>query len=226
MARTPVESDPELLDITAVAIDVLLQRGYDATSVDELADALMISRSTFFRRFKTKEDVVFADHGYLLERLSASLASADGAPFHAVNAACLAVLEHHLARPAATRKRHALLRSNTVLRDRELVTSHRYERVFRHHLTAGLDAAHERSWVPSAYAAAAVSVHNHALRSWLENGGDDVQHVLSAQLRELADAFLAGATPAQPHSRVLVAVYDSAAPADAVISQVRAALAE
>ena len=48
---------PSSADVTAIAIHLLAERGYDATSVDELAEALEVSRSTFFRRFGTKEDI-------------------------------------------------------------------------------------------------------------------------------------------------------------------------
>ena len=35
--------------------------GYEQTTASALADAIGMSRSTFFRRFGSKEDVVFSD---------------------------------------------------------------------------------------------------------------------------------------------------------------------
>jgi len=222
MVSSQASAAESLQDIAAVAIDLLAQRGYDATSVGELADALDVSRSTFFRRFKTKEDIVFADHTYLLERLTESLAEDTADPFAAVNSACLTVLEHHVTRPEATLKRHALLRSNPSLRARELVMSHRYERVFRDHLKARLAAGPNRSWVASAYAAASVAVHNGALRIWLNDTSSDAARSLQSQLGDLAQVFRAPA--GHPDARVVVAVYDSAAPVETVMKTIRDAI--
>src|ERR1700716_2088893 len=43
------------------ALRLFREQGYDATTVDQIAEAAEISPSTFFRYFPTKEDVVLED---------------------------------------------------------------------------------------------------------------------------------------------------------------------
>lgn len=213
-------------DTTATAIHLLYERGYDSTSVDDLADMLQISRSTFFRRWGTKEDIVFADHTLLLNRLREILGATEGDAFEMINTACLTVLKYHVSRPAATLERRALLRSNPPLRERELVMAHRYEREFRGHLTARLAESEERGWVSSAYAAGAVAIHNDALRAWFADQTVDAIRILQADLDRFAHMFRAYATPASDGvtSRVVVTLYEANAPIDKVMANISAAL--
>ncbi len=57
------------------AVDLFTRQGYEGTTVEEIADAAKVSRATFFRRFRSKEDVVFADHELLLEEVVVMLAA-------------------------------------------------------------------------------------------------------------------------------------------------------
>src|SRR6266516_841718 len=43
------------------AMRLIREQGYDATTVEQIAEAAEVSPSTFFRYFPTKEDVVLQD---------------------------------------------------------------------------------------------------------------------------------------------------------------------
>lgn len=215
-------------DATARAIRLLAERGYEATSVGELADAAGMSRSTFFRRFGSKEDVVFADHAFLLSRVSERLAADAGDPLEAVCDGARFVLEHLVARAEVARIRYRLLQQNPALRDRELVTSSRYEAAFTAHLRAAGSAPAADAMVV-AFAAAVVAVHNLALRSWLR--GDEPAPVallareaatLTAAFRPLLALHVPDAPPTAPSAsrRVIVAVVDPGTTPAAVLADI------
>lgn len=233
MVKYPALRDPG--PALAAALALLIRQGYSTTPVEELADAAGISRSTFFRKYGSKEDMVFADHERLLARVDSDLAAATGDPLAAVTEAALMVFEQHVRNRETSLLRNELLHQVQSLRDRELVTTHRYERSFRRHLQSSLRAV-EREYAIVAYSAAVVAVHNRALRQWLheaESAADDrLDHEMASrlarELRELVGMFRPAVFPqlvtehAQPS--VLVTVLNSGAGAEQILEAVRQAL--
>ena len=66
-------------DVARVALDLFAGRGYDETTVDEIAAAVGISRRTFFRYFDSKPEVVWGEFDAELGRLRDRLSEAPGA---------------------------------------------------------------------------------------------------------------------------------------------------
>lgn len=62
--------------VVAAALDLFVAQGFEATSVEQIAQAAGVSRSTFFRQFGGKDDVVFSDHEVLLGQLREFLSEA------------------------------------------------------------------------------------------------------------------------------------------------------
>ena len=210
------------VDPMAAAIEVFTRQGYDETTVDDLADAVELSRSTFFRRFGSKEDVVFADHELILSRVEAHLEASSLPPLEAVGAAGRLVFEHHVSRREVSVARFALLHDVPALRDRELITSHRYERAFTHYLRSALPDTADREYVSIAFSAAAVALHNAILRQWLFDPDTDLAPRLRSQLRSLTRAFSAEREPER--SRVVVTVFEPGVDPDDVLDAIRALL--
>ena len=66
------------LALARAAMRLFEERGYAATTVDDIAAAANVSRRTFFRYFSTKEEVFIVDPGGKLAALHVALA--DGPP--------------------------------------------------------------------------------------------------------------------------------------------------
>lgn len=61
--------------LTRAAMTLFLERGFEATTLDDIAAAADISRRSFFHYFVSKEDVVFAWHEESMAALVAAVAA-------------------------------------------------------------------------------------------------------------------------------------------------------
>lgn len=193
--------------VVAAALDLFATQGFEATSVEQIAQAAGISRSTFFRQFGGKDDVVFADHEIVLDGLREHFAHHHDNPWAAVCEASLMVYRHFAVEPEMARRRYAVVRAVPALRDREIVTVFRYERMFNEYLRGAIpsvDPAHS-----IAFAAAVTAVHNHVFRQQLRLDSQGVPiSVLHAALDDLMHRFGVSDEPVVPtEDDVVVAVF-------------------
>jgi len=61
--------------VTRTALELFAERGFEETTVDDIADALGVSRRTLFRYFASKNDMVWGDFDWVLARLRRCLAA-------------------------------------------------------------------------------------------------------------------------------------------------------
>ncbi|GAA1869700.1 mycofactocin system transcriptional regulator [Pseudonocardia ailaonensis] len=73
--RRPVTSRSE---IEHIALDLFTERGFDSTTVDDVAQAAGIGRRTFFRYYASKNDVPWGAFDEMLERMRARFALLPG----------------------------------------------------------------------------------------------------------------------------------------------------
>jgi AcrR family transcriptional regulator len=162
------------------------EQGYEQVTVDEIAERAGLSRTTFFRHYRTKEDVVFPDHEVMIERVKSRLLAPghDGA-LSAVADATRMVLQTYLDEDAIALRRYALTSKVPALRDREITAVARYQRVFREFLAAGSDDPAGMTQLRAELAAAVVvAAHNHVLRRWLRGAARDPLAELDQALRQ------------------------------------------
>src|SRR4029077_15628946 len=61
--------------LAQAAFDLFNERGYEQTTIDDIAERAGLGRATFFRHYRSKEDVIFPDHDRLLDRVRDRLRS-------------------------------------------------------------------------------------------------------------------------------------------------------
>ncbi|WP_438353680.1 TetR family transcriptional regulator [Microbacterium sp. CJ88] len=221
------ESAPSSASRTAVvaaAIDLFAEQGFDQTSVEQIARAAGVSRSTFFRQFGGKDDVVFADHELLLEQLRTYLEARHENPWAAVCDASVQVYRHFAADPELARRRYTVVRQIPALRDREIVTVFRYERLFDEYLRGALPGLDPLDAV--GFSALVTAVHNHVLRQLLRGPRRVPVTVLRHALDDAMRRF--GVHPdgaGDEPDDIAVAVFPRRMPAAEVARRLRATLA-
>ena len=163
--------------IAAAAFELFAAQGFDGTTVDAIAERAGIARRTFFRYFRSKDDVIFADHDTLLATVNQNLASQSGVtPVLAICSGVRVVFRSYVSDPQVSVQRYRLTRSVDALRDRELATVRRYERTFSRYVRdrlAGSEFTEAQAVLRAGViAASVVAAHNAVLREWLRAGGD------------------------------------------------------
>ncbi|MFC9787693.1 TetR family transcriptional regulator [Rhodococcus sp. NPDC127528] len=202
----PDDSDRFRLRVVSEALRLFSEKGYEATSVDEIAEAAGISRRTFFRQFRSKEDVVFADHEILLAQASEFLAADHDDPWDAVCDAAMLVFERFSHWRDVARRRYAVVHGVPALRDREIVTVFRYERLFVEYLRGRMPETPDLALVQ--FAALVTATHNYVLRRMVRDESAPTSQDLREVLAEVRASFRDNA-PARPRTEddVVVAVF-------------------
>jgi AcrR family transcriptional regulator len=178
--------------LAEAAFDLFDERGYEQTTIDDIAERAGLGRATFFRHYRSKEDVIFPDHDALLEQIGERLAnSTHHTALSAVADAVRLVLLRYLSEGDLARRRYALTSTVPALRDREIASVARYQRLFREHIAA--HTAPASSLRAELMAAAVVAAHNHVLRRWLRGQSPEPVAELDEAFREVTDLFAAPA---------------------------------
>jgi AcrR family transcriptional regulator len=106
------------------ALALFVERGYDATTVAEIADRAGLTKSTFFRHYADKREVLFGGQDMLAERLTTAIAAA--APAATIIDCLAAALTATAFAFTADRhdlapQRRAVIAANSELQERELL---------------------------------------------------------------------------------------------------------
>ena len=209
----PVMSKPSARERLAEAAFALFdERGYEQTTVDDITERAGLGRTTFFRHYRSKEDVIFPDHDRLLEQITDRLrTSSHGTALVAVSDAVRLVLLHYIDEDDLARRRYALTSKVPALRDREIASVARYQRLFREFIaswmadTVSPDMGEPAPLRAELMAAAVVAAHNHVLRRWLRGDSPDPAREVDEALRLVISLFTASGAKADGNGTTIVA---------------------
>jgi AcrR family transcriptional regulator len=166
------------------ALELYVERGYEQTTVAEIAERAGLTERTFFRHFADKREVLFAGAGALQELLVTAVAGAPDAvaPLEAVAAALEAAGALLQERREYSRRRQSVIDANPALQERELIKLAA--------LASALAGALRRRGVTgpaaSLTAEAGIAVFKIAFGRWIsETGQSDLPRLIRESLDEL-----------------------------------------
>jgi AcrR family transcriptional regulator len=167
------------------ALELYAERGFDQTTVAEIAARAGLTERTFFRHYADKREVLFGGGELLGERLVATVAEAPEAasPLGAVAAALEDVgslIEQERGRDYS-RTRRGIIAANTELEERELIKLASWADSIADALRQrGVDAASA-----SIAAETGVAVFRVAFERWVGDDERDLIEILRASFAEL-----------------------------------------
>jgi mycofactocin system transcriptional regulator len=177
-------------DLEQVAFTLFTARGFDATTVDEIAAAAGIGRRTFFRYFPSKNDVPWGAFEDELERMRVRLkACPPEVPL--MDAIRLALIDFNRVAPAQVplhrRRMELILRVPTLLAHSTL----RFTawRAVVAEFVAERTGHRPDDLAPQAIAHAVLGVSVAAYEHWLDDPAADLGTLLDNAMRELGAAF-------------------------------------
>jgi AcrR family transcriptional regulator len=114
--------------IIEAAQELFQEHGFDGVSVGDIAERAEVGRTTFFRHFRDKQEVVFAREQELLDTVAATGQSDDAPPPRTVtegveqlSPVLLALCAQATVDPAGYTRHFALIEQHPELRDRDAV---------------------------------------------------------------------------------------------------------
>ena len=166
------------------ALELYSERGFDQTTVAEIAQLAGLTERTFFRHFADKREVLFGGEGMLDEIVTRVVAGAaeSAAPIDAVAEGLAAIGEMFRGRRDHARRRQAVIAANPGLQERELIKLSRLA-------AATADVLRRRGVsepAASLTAEAGIAVFKVAFERWVADGADrELSTVIGESVDEL-----------------------------------------
>jgi AcrR family transcriptional regulator len=157
--------------LNGAALELYASKGFEETTVSEIAGAAGLTERTFFRYFADKREVLFAGSELLEQQfiMGAAAAHRDASPIEVITAAVAASAEYFPdERRSYSRKRAAIIEANPQLMERELRKMSTLARA----LTESLRERGIPEPAASLAAQTAVTVFRVSFAAWIAEGNE------------------------------------------------------
>ena len=175
-----------------VALRLFVERGFDATTVDDIAAAAEVSRRTFFRYYSSKEDVLLADHPKNLAALREALAARPPSEpiLVALRQALMSMSGNYERDRDRLLRRAKLMRTTPSLQARSLMLQRDWEQAVCEMVAEHLGVDAQGDLRPAVVAATMLGALRASFGMWLEGGGKAHLPSLVAEALDLLDSGL------------------------------------
>ncbi|MFE0532323.1 TetR family transcriptional regulator [Micromonospora parva] len=175
--------------LEAAAFELFRERGFEQTTVADIAARAGLDKRTFYRLFGDKREALFSGSGRVEEVLVQAVTETDAGPFEAVVAAFRRVAEELFAdRLELVRARQAIIESSPELQEREL----RKAGSLAAAVTAALRAGGLDETTATLATESGATVFRVAYARWVAPGSDaplsDLIAEVAAELRAITSA--------------------------------------
>lgn len=166
------------------ALDLFARRGFDDVTVDEIAEAADVSKSTLFRYYETKEDLLFADAVGHRDALVRALAGrpAEEPVLVSLRASLRSLADYYQADRQRAVTRNRIMAESPALAARSLERQVVWEEGLAAVLLPRLGGGPDAETRAGVLAAASMGVVRVATRRWIASEDDSkmIDHVLAA----------------------------------------------
>jgi mycofactocin system transcriptional regulator len=176
--------------IESVALALFSERGFEETTVDDIAAAVGVARRTIFRYFASKNDMVWGDFNAVIVRLrDAFAAEPDDAPLtEALRRAVVASNRYDPEQLPDLRIRMSLITTVPALQGHSMLRYAAWRNAVAE-LAAPRMGAKPDALGPQALGSAALGASMAAFDRWVSNPGEDLEQCLEEAYRLLANGF-------------------------------------
>ena len=176
-------------ELASAAWDLFGKKGYESTTVAEIAAAAGVSRRTFFRYYASKEDVLTATSDDLAEAMLGAMAGRprDEPPLVSIERALVPVLEGQLKAADRSRTIIRLLRESRTLRRAMLERHALMEERLATLLADRLGADPTKDSTPALLAFIARAMMDTAFNVWYDQRRKDIAGLVAELFAILAE---------------------------------------
>jgi TetR/AcrR family transcriptional regulator, regulator of mycofactocin system len=177
-------------EVARVALELFVQRGFEETTMDDIAGQLGIARRTAFRYFPSKNDLVWGEFDLVLERLRADLRAVDQDQpiMEVVRQAAVRSNSYPDELLDELHRRVTLIQSVPALQAHSMLRYAEWRGIVAEYVAERLDLAPD-DLVPIAAGHAALAASSAAFARWVTHRDEDVLALLDRAYALIAHGF-------------------------------------